>query len=85
MPTPMPIMAPNWVVKEGMSTKADKRLTMMKPGIKPMRAVMMGRPMATTEPNAMRRMNTAATMPSNSELPGSSCSATLATPPPSST
>ena len=84
MPTPMPIIAANWAVKLGMGTNCAPTLTRKNPDVRPTIAVMIGRPMATSEPNASSRMMIAALMPISSELPGGSPSNCSITRPPAS-
>src|SRR5205809_1383598 len=56
MPTPMPIIAMNCGANDGMLMNREARPTRKKPELRPIKAVTMGRPIATTEPKASRRM-----------------------------
>ncbi len=67
MPTPMPIIAANWELKSGKPKKFASSVSTAKLEMSPKSAATMGRPIATTEPKAMRRMTTAASMPIISE------------------
>ena len=82
MPTPMAIIMTAWLEKLGMLMKLTDRPTRAMPDVMPKRAVMRGRPMASTEPKAMSRMTMAAMKPRPS-LPNSTCSRKMS--PPSST
>ena len=66
MPTPMPIIVATWVVKSGVGTAAAHRPSAAIDAITPATAVRMGRPMATTDPNAISRMMAAASRPTPS-------------------
>ena len=79
MPMPMPIIEANCGVNDAMSTNRDAMPMSMKPGTSPPMAVIMGRPMATTEPKAMRSTIAAAITPMISDSPGGSCSPAKAT------
>ena len=70
MPTPSPIMAMISGANTGVVTTWDSRSSTAKPMAMPNKAVMMGRPMATTEPNASNMMMMAARMPIPSLDPG---------------
>ena len=85
MPTPMPIIAANCGVNAGKSTKAAPRPTMRSPEPTPRIAIVIGKPMATTEPKASSRMMTAAPMPISSVRPGGLRSARWMMNPPAST
>ena len=85
MPTPMPIIAMNCGANDGMLMNREARPTRKKPELSPIKAVTIGRPIATTEPKASRRMMMAAEMPMSSELPGGSRSARRTTAPSAST
>ena len=65
----MPTIATAAVVKSGMSTKLRTVSTMAMPVPMPNSAVPIGRPMASTDPNAMSRMIMAAAMPMASLAP----------------
>ena len=69
MPTPMPIIATAAVVKSGMSMRLRTTRTSAMPVPIPNSAVPMGSPIASTEPNAMRRMTIAASNPIASLVP----------------
>ena len=73
MPTPRPIIMPTIFVMLGTSVKPANTPTAAPPRRMPMSAVPIGRPMATTEPNAMSSTMTATPRPIIS-LPGSACS-----------
>ena len=62
MPTPMPIIAVTCGANDGMSMKRASRLTTARPIPMPNSAVMIGRPIASTDPNAINRMKTAASI-----------------------
>ena len=66
MPTPMPIIVATCGVKFGVGTAIVHRLTPASATATPMRAVRMGRPIATSEPKLSSRMTAAATRPSAS-------------------
>ena len=68
----MPIIEATWVVKPGVCRTFDHRVTQPRAVTIPAIAVTIGRPIATTEPNAMRRMKTAARMPNISLAGGPS-------------
>ena len=70
MPTPSPIMAMISGAKIGVVTTWVSRSRTAKATAIPNRAVMMGRPMATTEPKASSMMMMAARMPMPSLGPG---------------
>ncbi len=74
MPTPMPIIEARIGVLFGTSTIAAARVNRSTLMPRPNRAMAIGRPMARTEPKAIRRMNTAATRPMSSAAWGSGCS-----------
>ena len=57
----------------GTLVNADTMRMRPVPVVRPITAVPIGRPMATTEPNAINRMIMAASRPTNSEDPGSGC------------
>ena len=67
MPTPIPIIAVTCGAKDGMSRTCANRLTNARPRPMPKSAVMVGSPMARTDPNAIRRMMMAASTPMNSD------------------
>ena len=75
-------MMPMIEEKSGMDRTLLSRPAMMEPTTMPASAVPMGRPMASTEPNARIRMMMAKARPSTSELGGSNSAKTW---PPSST
>src|SRR6478735_7963720 len=56
MPTPRPIMAAICGVNSGMVVRLDTNTTRALPDARPTRAVPMGRPIASTDPNAIKRM-----------------------------
>ena len=85
MPTPMPIIEANAGVNAGRSKNEAATPTRRKPDANASSAVRIGRPIATTEPNATSKMITAAPKPMSSALPGGSCSAERTTRPPAST
>ena len=70
MPTPMPIMAAISGEKLGTTRKWVTSSSSATPIPRPNRAVMMGRPMATTDPKASSMMMIAAVMPMPSLAPG---------------
>ena len=70
MPTPMPIMAAISGEKFGTTRKWVTSSSSATPIPSPNRAVMMGRPMATTDPKASSMMMMAAVMPMPSLAPG---------------
>ncbi len=70
MPTPSPIMAMISGAKVGVVMTWDSRSSTAKAMAMPNRAVMMGRPMATTDPKASSMMMMAARMPMPSLDPG---------------
>ena len=82
MPTPMPIIAATAVVNSGTSSTRVTRPMSAAPQPTPKSAVMIGSPIASSEPKAMSRMMIAAAMPTNS-LEKSGCAAKMK--PPSST
>ena len=55
MPTPMPIIDATWAVKSGVCTTFDQSVTQPSAVTMPAIAVTIGRPMATTEPNAIEQ------------------------------
>ncbi len=59
----MPIIAVTCGANDGTSVKRASNVTIASPMPMPNRAVMIGRPMASTDPNAIKRMSTAARMP----------------------
>ncbi len=63
MPTPRPIIAAKALVKEGKSTKAARTVIKESPVPRAISAVTIGRPIATTEPKAIKRMIIAARRP----------------------
>ncbi len=70
MPTPSPIIAMISGANVGVVTMWDNRSRTANPMAMPNRAVMMGRPMATTDPKATSMMMMAAKMPIPSLEPG---------------
>ena len=76
MPTPMPIIAVTCGANEGTSSTRASRLTNASPSPIPNNAVMIGRPIASSDPNAISRMTTAARMPMSS-LAGIVCSVNM--------
>ena len=70
MPTPSPIMAMISGANTGVVTTWESRSSTAKPMAIPNRAVMMGRPMATTEPKASSMISIAPRMPAPSLDPG---------------
>jgi hypothetical protein len=82
MPTPMPIIASVWFENVGIVMRFTVSPTRAMPQPMPNSAVMIGRPMASTEPNASSRMIAAASRPIAS-LENSAGSAKIS--PPSST
>ena len=69
----MPIIIATCVVKSGVGTTAAHSPSAAMDAATPPSAVTMGRPMATTEPNAMSRITAAASRPTTS-LAGTSTS-----------
>ena len=69
MPTPMPIINTAWIVKSGMFITLATSWTIAIPHPIPKSAVAIGKPAASTEPNATRRMITASIRPMASLLP----------------
>ncbi len=67
MPTPSPIITPIVVAKSGMVNTLLSRVSATEPAAMPASAVPIGKPVASTEPNARVRMITAKPMPSSSE------------------
>ena len=63
MPTPMPIIAVTCGANDGTSSTRARSVTTASPIPMPNSAVMIGRPIASSEPNAISRMKTAASMP----------------------
>jgi len=63
MPTPIPIIAVTWGANEGTSSTRARMFTNARPIPIPNSAVMIGRPIARRDPNAISRMNTAARTP----------------------
>ena len=74
MPTPMPIIDASCVVMSGVVNTWLDSATSAKPTPMPNIAVRIGSPIASSEPNAMSRMITAAAMPISSEAPSSGLS-----------
>ena len=66
MPTPMAIMAVTCGAKLGTSSTWARICTTASPITMPARAATMGRPMASSEPNAIKRMTTAPSTPMTS-------------------
>ncbi len=85
MPTPMPIMAASCGPNVGTVTPWLSIEMTAKPMPMPNNAVMIGRPMAMTDPKATSRMMMAAKMPMASLLPGVAKTALLIGGPPRST
>ena len=84
MPTPIPIMAANAGVNELIaSTRAASKIS-RSPVARLNSAVTMGRPIATAEPNAIKRMTAPAASPTNSARPGGTISPDWTTAPPTS-
>ena len=83
MPTPIPIIAASSVAKFGVERIWEIISTNARPIPMPNRAVMIGRPMARTDPNTTSRMMMAATMPISSVAPSDGLDWNIA--PPSST
>ena len=67
MPTPSPIITPIVVAKSGMVNTLLSRVSATEPAAMPASAVPIGRPVASTEPNARVRMITAKPRPSSSD------------------
>jgi len=63
MPTPIPIIAVTCGAKEGTSVNRASSVTIASPMPMPNSAVMIGSPIARTDPNAINKMSTAARMP----------------------
>jgi hypothetical protein len=70
MPTPMPIMAAISGANVGTTRRCVTNSKSAMPIAKPKSAVMIGRPMATTDPKVSRMMRIAAVMPMPSLGPG---------------
>ena len=85
MPTPMPIMMAISGEKFGTTSRWVTSSSRAMPTPRPASAVMMGRPMATIEPNASSMMRMAAVMPMPSLGPGAAVTADEIGSPPSST
>ncbi len=85
MPTPMPIMAAISGEKFGTVSRCVRSSSKATPMPSPARAVITGRPMATTEPKARSMMRMAAVMPMPSLGPGAAVAAAEIGLPPSST
>ena len=66
MPTPMPTIDATWGVKPGVMNTCDHSTTPDRPMLMPNSAVTIGRPIATTDPNASSRITTAAARPNTS-------------------
>ncbi len=64
-------MTPRVVAKSGMLVRLDSSASRMEPTPMPPRATPMGRPMASTEPNATIRMTMANARPNSSDDGGS--------------
>ena len=69
MPTPSPIIAASSVAKSGMSITCEASPASPIPVPSPSRAVTIGRPIATNEPNVMNRMIIAARSPTAVAVP----------------
>jgi hypothetical protein len=84
MPTPIPIIDASCGVKSGTFRKLANTKTSEMPMPIPNRAIMIGRPMASTDPNVTSRMRMAARKPIDSAPPGSSNSENTTALPPGS-
>ena len=79
MPTPIPIIDASWVVKSGVAIVWLSSSTRPRPMPIPNSAVMIGKPIASTDPKTTSRMTIAARMPISSAAPSEGASGTLAT------
>ena len=73
MPTPKPIIDDRIVANSGTLANAARISVRPVPVARPITAVPIGSPIATTEPNAISRMIIAATRPISSEEPVLGC------------
>ena len=85
MPTPRPIIASISGEKMGTLSTWLMRSSNAKPIATPNSAVMIGRPIATTDPNAMSMINIAARIPMPSLDPGAALTTLPITCPPRAT
>ena len=81
MPTPMPIIDATCGANEGTSSRCPMRPINEMPMPIPKSAVTIGRPIASSDPNATSKMTIAASRPMISAKPNAGCSAFSSGPP----